>query len=468
MFRWALSALALLAVLPCTARGEHTDKEPASPKQPRTSFVFLLADDLRFNSLGCMGDRVVKTPHLDRLAAQGVLFRNCFVTTSICAVSRASIFSGQYARRHGINDFTTPFAAARWGQTYPALLRKAGYRTGFVGKFGVGKDVRPMANHFDFWRGLPGQAGPFFDPKDKTHTHATARFGGQALEFLRGCKPDQPFCLSVSFSAPHARDGQPREYPPDRRDEGLYTDVKVPVPKLATDEAFRRLPAFVQKSEGRRRWQRRFSTPELFQRVVKDYYRLITGVDREVGRIVAELDRLGLAGHTVLVFTSDNGYILGERGLADKWLPYEESIRVPLIVQGPRLPRQARGRREAAVVLNIDLAPTLLDLAGLSVPAAMQGRSLVPLLRDGKAPPGWRSEFFYEHLTLPKIIPPTEGVWTERWKYFRWVGASPAVEELYDLQADPLEEHNLAGQKEHQKTLGQLRERWQRLREELK
>src|SRR5207249_9336387 len=143
--------------------------------------------------------------------------------------------SGQYARRHGINDFATPFTPEKWAQTYPALLRQAGYRTGFIGKFGVGnnKAVAAMAKHFDYWRGLPGQAGPFFDPKDPTHTHATARFGEQALEFLRGCKPGKPFCLSLSFSAPHARDGDLREFPPDPRDEKLYVGRTLPVPKTA-------------------------------------------------------------------------------------------------------------------------------------------------------------------------------------------------------------------------------------------
>src|SRR5439155_14586182 len=165
------------------------------------------------------------------------------------------------------------------------------------------------------------------------------------------------------------------------RDEGLYADATIPVPKLATDAAFRRLPEFAQKSEGRRRWERRFVTPEMFQRIVKDYYRLITGMDREIGRIVAALAERGLADNTVIVFMSDNGYILGERGMADKWLPYEESIRVPLIVCDPRTPQAGRGRKIDAVALNIDVPPTLLDLAGLPVPAGMQGRSLTPLVR---------------------------------------------------------------------------------------
>ncbi|HTK77978.1 MAG TPA: sulfatase-like hydrolase/transferase, partial [Gemmataceae bacterium] len=223
---------------------------PAQEPPRRPNLIFLLADDLRWDALGCMGDPVVQTPNIDRLAQRGVLFRNAFVTTSICAVSRATFFTGQYCRRHGINDFVTPLTAAQWTQTYPALLRAAGYRTGFVGKFGVGdaKAVAAAAKDFDYYKGLPGQAGPFFDPKDATHTHATARFGDQALEFIRSANPSHPFCLSVSFSAPHARDGQPREYPPDARDEGLYANATIPAPKLATDAAFRKLPDFAQKS----------------------------------------------------------------------------------------------------------------------------------------------------------------------------------------------------------------------------
>jgi arylsulfatase A-like enzyme len=441
----------------------------SAAQQPpgRPNLVFLLADDLRWDALGCMGDPIVRTPNIDRLAQRGVLFRNAFVTTSICCVSRATFFTGQYCRRHGINDFNTPLTAAQWAQTYPALLRAAGYRTGFVGKFGVGdaKPVAAMAKEFDYYKGLPGQAGPFFDPKDATHTHATARFGEQAVEFIRSGNVLQPFCLSVSFSAPHARDGQPREYPPDPRDEGLYANATIPVPKLATDAAFRRLPDFAQKSEGRRRWERRFATPEMFQRIVKDYYRLTTGMDREVGRIVEALGQR--ADNTVIVFMSDNGYILGERGMADKWLPYEESIRVPLIVVDPRA-TAARGRKVDAMALNIDIAPTLLDEAGLPVPAGMQGRSLVPLVRIGDAPTVWRTEFFYEHLTLPDRIPPTEAVRTEQWKYFRWLSGKPPIEELYDLRADPREEHNLAGDPAHAATLADLRGKWSKWREQAK
>jgi arylsulfatase A-like enzyme len=442
--------------------GVATSTLAAEPMR-RPNIVFILADDLRADALGCYGNSIVKTPHIDKLAVDGVRFKNAFVTTSICAVSRASFLSGQYARRHGIEDFATPFAAAARSRTYPALLRAAGYRTGFIGKFGVGRDVAPMAVEFDYWKGLPGQAGLFFDPKDPTKTHATARFGDQALEFLRGGKSDQPFCLSISFNAPHARDGQPREFPPDLRDEELYADVTIPTPRTANDRFHKLLPEFARELEGRKRWARRFATPESFQQIVKDYYRLITGLDREVGRIRQTLDELKLADNTLIVFTADNGFFLGERGMADKWLPYEESIRVPLIVFDPRSHPTRRGQTTDAMALNIDVAPTLLDLAGLPVPDTMQGRNLKPLLAG--QPVAWRDDWFYEHHTFADRIPQTEGVRTSRWMYFRWLDAKEPLEELYDLANDPFEERNLAGDAAHAERLAAMRRRWEELRE---
>jgi arylsulfatase A-like enzyme len=429
-------------------------------ERPRTNIVFLLADDLCWDGLGCTGNKVIQTPNIDRLARRGVRFRNQFVTTSICCVSRASIFSGQYQRRHRIDDFRKEFSPQAWAKTYPALLRQAGYHTGFIGKFGVGETMPAAA--FDFWRGFPGQ-GAYFQKGGSRHL--TGRMGEQALEFLRDVPKGKPFCLSVSFKAPHAQDGAAREFPPDPRDEKLYDGVTIPLPPTASDAFFKRLPEFVRRSEGRKRWQRRFATPELAQRTARDYYRLVTGVDREVGHLVGALRDRNLAGNTLIVFTSDNGFFLGGRGLSDKWFMYEESIRVPLIVFDPQLPRNRQGQQVDALTLNIDLAPTLLDYAGVVAPAVMQGRSLQPLL-SGR-PVRWRNEFFYEHHFGPRIIPPCEGVRTARWKYIRYLKPNPETEELYDLAADPLERHNLAADPKQAGTLTKLRGRWQALRKEL-
>jgi arylsulfatase A-like enzyme len=326
---------------------------------------------------------------------------------------------------------------------------------------GSAAETSAKATAFDYWRGLPAQAGRFFiDPKDPTRTHKTAQFGNEALEFLGGCTAEKPFSLSISFNAVHARDGEKREFEPDPRDEELYRDVTIPLPKLATDEAFRRLPESVQKSEGRRRWNWRFDTPEKAQQILRDYYRLITGVDREVGRIVAELQTRGIADNTVILFASDNGFALGDRGMADKWFMYEEDIRVPAFIYDPRAPQNLRGRRSSAMVLNVDFAPTMLALAGVSVPTVMQGKSLVPLLTQKDAPKGWRTEFFYEHHSVADRIPMSEGVRTERWKYIRWIAEKPVKEELYDLEADPLEEHNLINDPKQREILGSLRQKW--------
>jgi len=435
---------------------------------PRPNFVFLLADDLRWNTLGCMGDKIVRTPNIDRLAREGVLFRNAFVSTSICSVSRACIFTGQHERRHGIIEFDKPFTREQWAQTYPAQLRAAGYRTGFIGKWGVGEkpdQVAAMAPHFDYFKGLPNQGGwLFIDPKDPTRTHTTARMGGEALEFIAGCQTDQPFCLSVSFNSPHARDGKPREFQPDDRDEPLYTEARMSVPKTATDEFFQLLPPSVQRSISRPRWALRFDTPEKFQRTLRDYYRLVSGIDREVGRLREELARRGLAENTIIIFTSDNGFFFGERGLADKWYLYEESARVPLVICDPRLPAGRRGTESSAMTLHTDFAPTLLDYAGVKIPTVVQGRSLRPLMEKAQPPSDWRTEFFYEHLSVRDKIAASEGVRTERWTLIRWLDEKPVVEELYDTANDPFQERNLIAETRQARTLADLRERLTTLR----
>ena len=198
----------------------------AARPDTHSNFLLLVADDLRADALGCAGNKVVQTPNIDALAKRGTMFRNAFVTTSICAVSRASIFCGQYARRHGIEDFKTGFTAAQWSNTYPALLRANGYRTGFIGKFGVG-NVMPT-NAFDYWDGFPGQ-GRYFASNNPVHL--TRRMGDSALKFLRE-NDSRPFCLSISFKAPHVQDeARERPFPPDPADETLYNKSRIGVPK---------------------------------------------------------------------------------------------------------------------------------------------------------------------------------------------------------------------------------------------
>ncbi len=417
------------------------------------NLLFLLGDDHRWDALGCMGNPIIQTPHIDSLSRSGVTFENNFVTTAICVTSRASFFTGLYARNHKILAFNQQLSREQFDRSYPAQLRKAGYRTGFIGKYGLDGGDLP-ADRFDYWRGFRGQ-GRYF-PKGEPGVHLTQVMSDQAVEFLEGSKQDQPFCLSVSFKAPHVEDDDPRQFLYDPRDAALYRDVTIPIPKTADPRYIAQLPLSVQRSEARKRWAVRFATPGLYQESVKSYYRLVTGVDRAVGEMLKAIDARGLRENTVIIYTGDNGFYLGEHGLAGKWFMHEESIRTPLIVHDPRNPR-LRGARLKQMALNIDIAPTLLDLAGVRGGPAMQGRSLIPALRGSRE--AWRSEFFYEHNFAHNWIPQTEGVRDARWKYTKYVSNKPPEEELYDLRSDPLEEHNLAHTPARESGLTRLRAR---------
>jgi len=446
----------------------------------RPNIIMLLTDDQRWDTLGCMGNPIIQTPHVDRLAAEGVVFDNVFVTTSICMTNRACIFTGQYASRHGVHSFRDNFSPDALANTYPGQLKQAGYYLGFIGKWGVGK---PPQELFDYNAGWPGQNHFFnYAGKNDEADHLTAHMGNQAIEFLDGAPEDKPFCLSFSFKAGHVQDGDPATFSDDIKNryenfpggflhdpalESLYADVEFPAPPLADPSFYDALPEFFKPTETRRRWQWRFGTPEMYQRSMQAYYALITGVDQVVGRIVEKLEREGLADNTVILFHGDNGFYLGERGFAGKWYPHEVSMRVPLVVYDPRLPKAQRGTRREQTVLSIDLAPTMLEMAGVAAPERVQGKSLVPVL-EGKETP-WRSEFYYEHLfDIGERIPMSQAVRTERYKYIRYLVDDPRNEELFDLANDPDEGMNLAYEAEYADVLREMRTKWESWRERVK
>lgn len=419
----------------------------------RPNFLFIVTDDQRFDTHGCAGNAIIRTPNVDRLAGEGVRFDRAFVTTPICAASRASILTGTYERTHTYTFTKPPLARAFTDISFPVRLRRAGYRTGFVGKFGVAVGPDVEAEMFDFVRfdGLP-----HVQTIDGVERHMTEVEGEAVIEFLRGGEPGRPFCLTWCPWAPHADDDDPRQYFWPPAVDALYRDAVIPVPEMAAPEYYEAQPSFLKNTMNRTRWGWRFDTPENYQAMVKGYYRMISGIDMVVGRVRDELSRLGLDGNTVIVYTSDNGYFLGERGYADKWLMYEPSIRVPLVVFDPRAPRESRGLVKPDLVLNIDLGPTLMDLARVAVPSQAQGRSLKPLLRRSR--PAWRSEVFCEELWDHPDIPRSECVRTERWKYIQYAG-HPEYVELFDLANDPDEKRNLAGDPRHARVLAELRER---------
>ena len=423
--------------------------------------VLFVIDDVRWDSIGAAGNRVVRTPRLDALAADGVRFGQARVTTSICMTSRASLLTGQYMSRHGIDQFGKPLAPGAFDQTYVGRLRGAGYWAGHVGKYDVGA---PRSSDFDFVRAYHGRH--WLEDATGQRVHVTEMNARDSLEFLRGRPRDRPFMLSVGFFAPHAEDNAKEQYLPQDWSAKLYDGVKVPPSPLGEARFLEALPPFLSKdsNEGRVRFKWRFDTPERYQEYMIRYYRLITEVDAAIGRIVDELVAQNVYERTLIVFIGDNGYFHGDRGLADKWYPYEQALRVPLIVRDPRLPSGRRGMTRDEMALNIDVAPTILAGAGVPVPGVMQGRDLAPLYLSNRAP-RWRDEFFYEHPTITSRdrIPSSQGVIRRDWKYVYWPEFD--YEQLFDLTADPQEIRNLAGDPAHTRRREAMRQKladWRR------
>jgi arylsulfatase A-like enzyme len=451
----ALLVLALLLV--------SCDTQPPQAVQ-RPNLLFIVTDDQRFDMLGSMHP-LLETPNMDLLASQGFRFANAFVTTPICAASRASILTGLVERTHQFTFGTPPLAAEFTDRSYPTLLRDAGYHTGFIGKFGVNTEPGATETMFDVY--VPLRPAPYFKQlEDGSVRHLTDITADESIAYLRSTETTHPFALTVSFNAPHADDGDERQFIWPVAMDTLYADTEIPDPPLSEPAFFDALPEFLKEASlNRVRWYWRFDTRAKAQRMTKGYLRMISGVDAAIGRILDELEALGIAENTIVLLMGDNGYFLGERGYAGKWLPYDLSIRVPLVVYDPRVEDRLRGSTPALPVLNVDIAPTLLDLAGVETPATMQGRSVAPLLA-GESPAEWRTYFFVEHLFDHPEIPKHEGVRGERFKYARYFEQIPVYEELYDLLDDPLEARNLAADPEYLEILEELRGLTDALRDE--
>ena len=423
-------------------------------KSSPPNIIFIVTDDQRWDMLGCAGNQIIQTPNIDKMASSGVRFSHAFVTTPICAASRASIFTGLYERTHDFTFNKPPLKKAYTDTSYPVLLRQAGYRTGFVGKFGVNIDV-PVDSLFS-WKKMNGF--PYWKTVNGKKKHLTEIQGEEALQFIRESTPGEPFCLSLSFSAPHADDGSKEQYFWTESVDTMYRSATIPVPSTAAPSFYEALPDFLKGTMSRERWHWRFDTPEKFQSMVKGYYRMISELDLVVGKIRGQLDQLGIAENTIIILIGDNGYYLGDRGYADKWLMHDVSIRVPLIIYDPR-----RTATESKVldqmVLNIDVSPTILELAGISPPERLQGKSLLPLVSGQEVK--WRNSIFCEHLMNEPRIPNSECIRTEEWKLIRYP-IHPEYVELYNLKTDPWEEHNLAEKPEYKKQILQFQEQCNR------
>jgi arylsulfatase A-like enzyme len=456
----------LKGALALSATGLLGGKQPALAGQfKHPNILFLLTDNQRFDAVGYI-NRIVRTPNLDRLAQEGVRFLNTFVTTSVCCTSRASILTGTYARHHNAWSFDDSLPPSLLKQTYPALLRHAGYRTGFFGKYGVGRvsNVKSDAKPFRVDELPPEDKAGFdviedtgfayYEPGDiERKRHQNETLVEKAKQFIDSTPKSQPFCLSISFHAPHVDhvDGDVLRPEPDLLP--LYAkDIFKQGPTL-NEEAFETLPEFLQKSEGRRRWQKRgFGSRETWLDWIRRYYALATGIDRAIGRIVAALEAQGIEQDTIIIFTSDNGLFLGDHGLDGCWFGYEASIRIPLVIRPLGRPKV---QDIHAPVLNIDLAPTMLALAGVPIPETMQGRDVSPLLTGAPVVPSWRTDFLYEHYLaglnpsreeqkkMEKFIPSSEGVRNERYTYLRYPWQTENNEQLFDRIADSNQLNNI-------------------------
>lgn len=457
-FHGGMFALLALAAFVQPARGA----EPAETRRPNV--LLFLIDDQRNDTLGCAGHPILKTPRIDRLAAEGVRFENAFVTTAICAASRATIFTGLYERTHGYTFGTPPLEPREIAQSYPVRLRAAGYRTGFVGKFGVGAGRGAREKMFDYFK--PMNRSPYFKKQpDGSLRHETEIDGDLAIKFLQSQPKDRPFALEVAFNSVHAEDRDKKDhYPWPKAVDGMYDDVTMPPPRLGDPKIFASQPKFLRESMNRIRWYWRWDTPEKYQKNMRAYFRMISGVDRVIGRVLDELEKQGLADNTVVIYMADNGYYMGDRGFAGKWSHYEQALRVPLIVYDPRLPEARRGRVAEAMALNVDLPATILDLAGVAPPQSYQGRSLAPLVR-GETPDSWRNGFFCEHLMDHPKIPKWEGVRGARYVYARYFEQQPVYEFLHDLRTDPDQLKNFADDPRYADVLKKMRARCDELRD---
>lgn len=475
----------------------------APSQNTKPNILILLSDDQASNTMGCMGNPVVQTPNLDRLARQGILFRNAFVTTSVCSVSRASLLTGQYASRHGIENFSDSLSLAALSQTYPSLLKDGGYYTGFIGKWGVDprnkSGMAMVAESFDYWAGASHQANYWHQKRCRYVRHngirkkqdgicdcpsagrgksgprprtgraylseplhlTTEIIPDKAEQFLRSRDVNRPFCLSISFKAPH---GPLEDFSPQLAK--MYEDSVMPMSRTATPELADDLPRFLQSTLSGKRGRAYVSNRKIrgrLQRQLRHYYRHITGLDLAVGRILGRLSTLNLDGNTVIIFCSDNGMMFGEHGLGGKWLMYEESIRVPMIVYDPRVISLGPDRISDEMVLNIDVAPTIMEFAGFNAPLSMQGQSMVSLLTEPSM--AFREDWFYEHHALSDHIPASEGVRTRNWKYMRFINEDPIYEALYDLESDPQETQNLASLKQYNHILSNMRAKCAQLKQ---
>ncbi len=466
----------------------------------RPNILFMMTDDQRWDCMSAAGNKILKTPNMDRLAAGGVRFTNGFVTNSLCAPSRATILTGLYSHSHGVTtngggppaDSHMRFQYQHNGRsvedvlnldsssvlrsnvtTFPRLLHQSGYYTAMVGKWHVKSN--PVG--YDHWAILPGQ-GLYHNPQ-MIINNGPAQFRGyvddvitdQGLEALKTRPRDRPFCMQLQFKAPH------RSWEPADRFSSVYDDIEIPEP-ASFNTSLENRPRAIRDTDMqvgdmpdfRERGVPRDLPPEEkkkrnFQVFMKNYYRTLLAVDENVGRVLDYLDDEGLAENTLIIYTGDNGFFLGELGMFDKRLMYEPSIRVPMLARFPAAVKSGQVDSDH-MVLNNDVFHTILDYAGVESPRATRdhGASWRGFLSEGNNQ--WRDSWLYEYFEYPAVhcAGMMRGVRTSRWKLIHYI-QEPQAFELFDLQTDPQEMNNLYGQAQHKAKADELRAELERLRD---
>lgn len=465
----------------------QADPPPSRAAGARPNILFIMADDHTSQAWGCYGSRLApfcKTPNIDRLAREGARLANCFCTNSICVPSRASILTGQYSHVNGIK--TLRGALSPETDNVAKRLRQAGYQTALVGKW----HLKSPPSGFDYWHIIKGQGryrNPrMFEmdlnkPRIKPGTFCTDLFTDEALAWLDRRDKKKPFCLMLHFKATH----EPWQFPP--RHAGLYRDVSIPEPATLsgpTGPKNSRVPGWpLEILTGRMQKKGDHGDGKLvvhskdpdairratYQKFLKDYLRCAAAIDDNIGRMLAYLDRTGLAAGTVVIYTSDQGYFLGEHNYFDKRFMLEESLRMPFVIRYPGAIKPGTVLED--IILNVDFAATFLDFAGAPIPGAMQGRSFRANL-SGKSPADWRTAMYYRYYGGQPRRPAHFGIRTQRHKLIYYDGIEgdlPDRErwEFYDLLEDPRETENIYDRAGNESLMATLKKRLRQLQKEL-
>ncbi len=428
----------------------------AADKKP--NIVFVLVDDQRNTSLGCAGHPQIQTPVIDSLARRGIRFDNAVVQTPICMASRANLFTGLTTTTNGYHaDPSTPVVKGDLETSFPTLLRKSGYRTAFYGKQHVKweKGVEGMKEMFDDHDVL--HRNPYLKKMpDGSLRHVDEIIGDRSVSFVQSQSADKPFLLYMSFNISHAEDNDKRpgfHYQWPAAEDGRFEDIEPNRPTLDDEKYYLATPDILKKTINRERYFWGYDTPEKYRTNMRALYRMLAGMDRIVGRVMTTLKEKGLDENTIVIYSADNGYYMGDRGFQGKWSHYDQSLHVPLIIYDPRMKSELRGRVLNETVVNLDIPATIVDFAKLPVPEKYQGASLTPFV-NGETPKDWRTDFYCEHHAGKKIAT-WFGVRDNRYTYANYYNDS--VELLYDREVDPTELVDLANNPEYKAVLERLR-----------